>query len=68
MRDMNIREPQVTVHHFNPIAFYMSHRDYSSTDYFAIGKLLESRHPTLAAIDIHNSDELVQLLEFLNAL
>lgn len=59
---------EVVVHHFNPLAFYISRKDYYSSDYFSIGKLIGSRASILATIDIHSSEEIANILEFLKAL
>jgi cytochrome c peroxidase len=59
---------EVVVHHFNPLAFYIDRSDYYSSDYFAIGKIMDSRDQILASIEIHSTDEVAAILEFLKAL
>ena len=59
---------EAVVHHFNPLKFYLNHDDYSSADYFVIGKLLGSRDPILKAIDIHSTEDLAKLIRFIETL
>ena len=58
----------VVVHHFNPLEFYINHKDYYDSDYFLISKFIDARDDILSTIDIKNKEELEQLLDFLTTL
>lgn len=59
---------KIVVHHFNPLAFYIDHPDYYQGDYFTITKLLSSRDSLLSAIDIDSTQEVKDIVQFLEAL
>ena len=58
----------VVIHHINPIDFYIKNRDYYNSDYFKIGKLIQSRSVLLKAIDLNDGEEINKIIEFLKIL
>ncbi len=58
----------VVVHHLNPLEFYLQNDLYRETDKYMIGKLIGSRNPVLATIDLKNEIEIKKIVDFLGAL
>ncbi len=59
---------EVVTHHYNPMEFYIKHRDYYLIDYYRIGKLMGSRDKLLTTIDLKSKDEIEKIVAFLKAI
>ncbi len=59
---------EVLIHHINPFEFYIKNKDYYHSDYFKIGKLINSRDEVLNTIDINSDNEVKQIIKFLETL
>ena len=58
----------VVIHHTNPVAMFKNYTWSDDFEYLNYGKILSSRDELLSYIDILNTDEINDLVEFLRAL
>lgn len=58
----------VVVHHFNPIEIFIKTVKLRDTEYFSAGRILDSRNPSLSAIELNADSELEDLASFLKTL
>ena len=58
----------VVIHHINPVAMFKNYTWSDDFEYLNYGKILSSRDEVLSYIDILNTDEISDLVEFLRAL
>ena len=57
----------VLTHHFNPLDFYIKNKQFAETDYFQIGKTIDSRDKVLSTIELDKTsvEKIIQFLKVL---